>query len=310
MCNINFSTDGNNAIRHILMKGKDVQIHPLSSVSSKAKIGHGVVIGPFCVVEKGVEIGDGCVLESRVSIKEGTIIGENNHFCEGAVIGGMPQHLAVPEECGLVVIGSENTFRENVTVHRAMKESNATIVGDSNLLMVNVHVAHDCRLGDNIVLVNNTMLAGHVTVGNKVNISGAVGVHQFCRIGEYAMVGGQAHIVQDVPPFVTVDGLTSNIVGLNMIGLRRGGFSAEDIKQLKEAYQIAFRSQLPWREVLKTLEEQFTKGAVVELTRFFATTTRGIIREGRQRATVPSLKLHRATEDGDDEVTTIRLNVG
>ena len=288
-----------------------MQIHPLSSVSPKAKIGHRTVIGPFCVIEKGVELGDGCVLEARVSIKEGTVIGENNHFCEGTVIGGLPQHLAVPEECGIVTIGSENTFRENVTVHRAMKETNATIIGDNNLLMVNVHIAHDCRLGDNIVMANNAMLAGHVTVGNKANISGAVGVHQFCRVGQYAMVGGQAHITQDVPPFVTVDGLTSNIVGLNMIGLRRGGFSADDVKQLKEAYQIAFRSQLPWREIMKTLEEQFTKGAVVELIRFLAGTTRGVIREGRNNRTVqPNLKVLRASDDDDDEVTTIRLNAG
>ncbi|MDR1384535.1 MAG: acyl-ACP--UDP-N-acetylglucosamine O-acyltransferase [Planctomycetaceae bacterium] len=288
-----------------------MQIHPLSSISSKSKIGHDVSVGPFCVIEKGVEIGDGTVLEARVSIKEGTIVGENNHFCEGAVIGGLPQHVAVPEECGALIIGSENMFRENVTIHRALKESNATIIGDNNLLMVNSHVAHDCRLGDNIVMANNVMIAGHVTIGNKANISGAVGVHQFCRIGEYAMVGGQSHIAQDVPPFVTVDGLTSNIVGLNMIGLRRGGFAAEDVKQLKEAYHIIFRSELAWRDILKTLEERYTKGAVVELTRFLTTTSRGILREGRRHPNALSqLKLHRATESGDDEVTTIRLNVG
>jgi len=294
-----------------MMKGKDVQIHPLSSVSPKAKIGHGVSIGPFCVVEKGVEIGDGTVLEARVSIKEGTVVGENNHFCEGAVVGGLPQHVAVPEECGTLVIGSENMFRENVTIHRALKESNATIIGDNNLLMVNTHIAHDCRLGDNIVMANNVMIAGHVTIGNKANISGAVGVHQFCRIGEYAMVGGQAHITQDVPPFVTVDGLTSNIVGLNMIGLRRGGFAAEDIKQLKEAYHLVFRSELAWRDILKALEERYTKGAVMELTRFLSSTTRGVLREGRHHpGTPPQLKLHRADENGEDEITTIRLNVG
>ncbi|MDR1491109.1 MAG: acyl-ACP--UDP-N-acetylglucosamine O-acyltransferase [Planctomycetaceae bacterium] len=294
-----------------MMKDKDVQIHPLSSVSPKAKIGHGVNIGPFCVVEKGVEIGDGTVLEARVSIKEGTIVGENNHFCEGSVIGGLPQHVAVPEECGMLIIGSENMFRENVTIHRALKESNATILGDNNLLMVNAHIAHDCRLGDNIIMANNVMIAGHVTIGNKANISGAVGVHQFCRIGEYAMVGGQSHISQDVPPFVTVDGLTSNIVGLNMIGLRRGGFAAEDVKQLKEAYHIVFRSELPWRDILKTLEERYTKGAAMELTRFLTSTTRGILREGRRHPNALSqLKLRRATEDGEDEVTTIRLNVG
>ncbi|MCL2347855.1 MAG: acyl-ACP--UDP-N-acetylglucosamine O-acyltransferase [Planctomycetaceae bacterium] len=291
------------------MRGRDVQIHPLSFVSPKAKIGHDVQIGPFCVVEKGVEIGDGCILEARVSVKEGAVLGENNHLCEGAVIGGLPQHVAVPEECGLVIIGSENMIRENVTIHRALKESNATVVGDNNLLMVNVHVAHDCRLGNNIVMANNAMLAGHVTVGDRANISGAAGVHQFCRVGGYTMVGGQAHIAQDIPPFVTVDGLTSHIVGLNMIGLRRAGFSAEDIKQLKEAYHIAFRSQMPWRDVLKCLEEQYPKGAVAELTRFLSTTSRGIIREGRRHSVVPTLRLHRVDEE-TEEVATIRLNVG
>ncbi|MDR1959452.1 MAG: acyl-ACP--UDP-N-acetylglucosamine O-acyltransferase [Planctomycetaceae bacterium] len=290
-----------------------MQNYPLSQVSSRAKIGRDVQIGPFCVIEHDVEIGDGCRLEARVTIKEGTILGENNHICEGTVIGGLPQHLAVPEECGTVVIGSENVIRENVTIHRALKESNATILGDNNLLMVNAHIAHDCRVGDNVVMVNNSMLGGHVTVGNRVNLGGAAGVHQFCRIGAYAMVGGQAHVVQDVPPFVTVDGLTSNIVGLNMIGLRRSGFSAEDIRQLREAYLIIFRKQLTWLEILKHLEENFTKGAVVEMTQFLNSTTRGIICEGRRNRT-PVLRLRRYEGENeenhnDDEgtSTTIRF---
>lgn len=293
-----------------LMEGKEVQIHPLSYISPKAKIGRDVQVGPFCVIEKDVEIGDGCKIEARVTIKEGTIIGENNHICEGTVLGGLPQHVAIPEECGQVVIGSGNMIRENVTIHQALKESNITTIGDNNLLMVNVHIAHDCRVGNNVVIVNNTMLAGHVTVGNRVTLSGAVGVHQFCRIGSYAMVGGQAHIVQDVPPFVTVDGLTSNIVGLNMIGLRRAGFAAEDTKQLKEAYHIIFRSQLTWREILKRLEEQYLKGPVTELTQFLSSTTRGIIREGRNARNIPMLRLHKVEENEDDKSPTIRLNVG
>ena len=295
----------------LLMKGKEVQIHPLSCVSPKARIGRDVRIGPFCVVEKNVEIGDGCQLESRVTIKEGSILGENNHICEGTVIGGLPQHVAVPEECGIVTIGSENMFRENVTIHRALKESNATVIGDYNLYMVNAHVAHDCRIGDYVVLVNNTMVGGHVTVGNRANLGGAVGVHQFCRVGAYTMVGGQAHINQDVPPFVTVDGLTSKIVGLNMIGLRRSGFPAEDINQLKEAYHIIFRSDLPWKEILKQLEERYPKGAVKEMALFLASTTRGILREGRNRPnnTAPVLKIHKYDDENGDS-PTIRLNVG
>lgn len=292
------------------MKGKEVQIHPLSYISPKARIGRDVQIGPFCVVEKNVEIGNGCRLESRVTIKEGTILGENNHICEGTVIGGLPQHVAVPEECGVVTIGSENVFRENVTIHRALEKSNATLVGDYNLFMVNGHVAHDCRIGDNVVLVNNTMVGGHVTVGNRANLGGAVGVHQFCRVGAYTMVGGQAHVNQDVPPFMTVDGLTSNIVGLNMIGLRRSGFSAEDIKQLKEAYHIVFRSELPWNEILKQLDERYEKGAVKDLAQFLASTSRGILREGRNRQNnAPVLKIHKYDDENGDS-PTIRLNVG
>ena len=295
------------------MKGKEVQIHPLSCVSPKARIGRDVQIGPFCVVEKNVEIGDGCHLESRVTIKEGSLLGENNHLCEGTVIGGLPQHLAVPDECGIVTVGSENTFRENVTIHRALKESSATVVGDSNLFMVNAHVAHDCRIGNNVVLVNNTMVGGHVTIGNRANLGGAVGVHQFCRIGAFTMVGGQSHVNQDVPPFVTVDGLTSRIVGLNMIGLKRSGFPPEDIKQLKEAYLIVFRSELPWHEILKQLNERYVSGAAKDLTQFLASTTRGVLREGRHRppniADTPVLKIHKYDEENGDS-HTIRLNAG
>lgn len=174
-------------------------IHPTAIVSRYATIGQGVSIGPYVVVEGDAVIGDGCRLEAHVVIKEGTILGPNNHICEGAILGGLPQHVHMPEHPGKVIIGAGNVIREHVTIHRALDENEATVVGDNNLLMVNAHVAHDCRLGNHCILANNVMLAGHVTVGDRAYLSGAVAVHQFCRIGTLAMVGGHARVGKDIP---------------------------------------------------------------------------------------------------------------
>jgi UDP-N-acetylglucosamine acyltransferase len=240
-----------------------------------------VEIGPFSVIEPEVTIEDGCILEARVVVKDGTNLGPNNHVFEGAVLGGLPQHLHVPERPGRVVIGSGNTIRENVTIHRSLEADEATVIGDNNLLMVNAHIAHDCRLGDSAILTNNVMLAGHVTVGDRAYLSGAAAVHQFCRIGPLAMVGGQAHIVKDVPPFVTVDGLSSLVVGLNQIGLRRAGYSGSDVRQLKEAYRVIYRAGLTWNEILARLRCEFPDGLAAMFYQFLSTTTRGILCERR-----------------------------
>lgn len=277
-----------------------MQIHPSSVISRDAIIGKDVKIGPFCIIEHGVKIGNGCRLEGRVTLKQGTELGENNLICEGTTIGGLPQHIAIHDVDSSTIIGSGNIIRENCTIHRAMKEGMSTVIGDNNLLMVNSHVAHDCRVGDNSIMANNSLLAGHVSVGNRVNISGAVGVHQFCRIGDYAMVGGQSHITQDVPPYVLVDGFSSGIVGLNLIGLRRAGFSIEDIKQLKGAYRIIFSGTLAWREMLKKLEETYDSGPAHEMARFLASTTRGIIPERRKRSKT-LLKIHQEDDFADAE---------
>lgn len=273
-----------------------VRIHPTAIVSSLAAIGTDVEIGPFCVIDENTVIGDGCRLESRVVVKNGTVLGEDNLVFEGAVLGGLPQHAHMPERPGRVVIGSGNVIRENVTVHRALDEEDATLVGDNNLLMVNVHIAHDCRVGNNTIFANNVMLAGHVTVGDRAYVSGAVAVHQFCRIGAFAMVGGQAHIIKDVPPYVTVDGLSSYVVGLNQIGLRRAGFSTEAIQELKRAYRIIYRSGLLWNEVLETLRAEFPSGPADLFYQFLSTTTRGIIPE-RRTPEGATLKIRRAEND-------------
>ena len=171
--------------------------------------------------------------------------------------------------------------------------------------MVNVHVAHDCHIGDNVIMANNVMLAGHVSIGNRAFISGAVGIHQFCRVGAFAMVGGQAHITQDIPPFVTVDGQSSLIVGLNKIGLKRAGFSDTEMKELKEAYRIIYRSGARWAEVLEQLKAQFSTGAAAAFSSFFAEGKRGFVQE---RRTPPSatIKLVTSGEEPKSDSEEVR----
>lgn len=257
------------------------RIHPFALVSPEAEIGQNVSIGPYTVVDSGVRIGDGCTLAARVSIKTGTTLGENNEVCEGAVLGGKPQHLRAGDHLGELHIGTGNTIREFVTIHRGLHPNSNTIVGNNNLLMVNVHVAHDCCVGNQTILANNVMLAGHVSVADRAYLSGAVGVHQFCRIGQLAMVGGQGHISQDVPPFVTVDGHSSLIVGLNIIGLRRAGLSTEDIQQLKQAYRIIYRGGMSWADTLRCLAETFTEGPATQFLDFLSHGKRGFTQERR-----------------------------
>ncbi len=259
-----------------------MSIHPLAAVSPYAFIGNHVKIGPFSVVEPGVEIGNNTTIASRVVVRSGTKLGRDNIVCEGAVIGGMPQHLHMPQFPGRVVIGDGNVIRENVTIHRAMDAEKTTRIGNGCLLMVGAHVAHDCTLGSNVILTNNAMLGGHVAVSDRAYISGGVAVHQFCRIGTLAMVGGLARVRQDVPPYVTIDGGSTMVVGLNRVGLRRAGFTTQQVIDLKEAYRVIYRSGLPWDEMLDKLQTQFTDGPAAEfLTFFICGNSRGFVQERR-----------------------------
>jgi UDP-N-acetylglucosamine acyltransferase len=254
-------------------------INPLAIVSSDARIGNNVEIGPYCIIESGVRIGSGCVIDSHTVIKTGVTIGENNRFGAGSIIGGLPQHTSAQPPFGQIRIGNGNSFREHTTVHRPLKESEMTVIGDENYLMVNAHVAHDCKIGNNNVLVNNVMLGGHVIIGNRVNLGGGSAVHQNCRVGSLAMVGGLAKVVQDVPPFMVVDGIAGKAVGLNQIGLRRNGRSVEEIKVLKSAYLLLYRSGLTWKEILSAFQDRYSTGIAAEMTQFLLTTKRGIVHE-------------------------------
>jgi len=258
-----------------------VNIHPLAVVNPSAELHEDLEIGPFCVIEDGVRIGRGCRLASHVVVRSGTTLGVENHVCEGAVLGGLPQHLSMPQRPGSLVIGDRNVIRENVTLHRSLYENEATRIGDDCLIMVNAHVAHDCQLADGVILTNNVMLAGHVEIESKAYLAGGAAVHQFCRIGRLAMVGGLARVRQDVPPFVTVDGGTTMVVGLNKVGLRRAGFTPTQIKQLKAAYQHVYRAGLPWDDMLARLELMFVSGPATEFAPFFRGGKRGFVIERR-----------------------------
>lgn len=280
-----------------------MKAHPLAAISPLATIGRDVQIGPFCVVEPDVVIEDGCILESSVVVKQGTTLGPNNHIFEGAVIGGLPQHIHMPTHPGRVVIGSGNVIREYATVHRALDAESTTIIGDNNLLMIGVHIAHDCRVGSNVIFANQATLAGHVTVDDRAYLSGMVGVHQFCRVGSLAMLSGHARIVKDVPPFVTVDGQSSYVVGLNLVGLRRAGYTSHDVEQLKAAYRILYRSGLLWLDVLQRLRAEFPEGPAARFYEFLSTTKRGIVPERRMPPETTTLKIHREA-DQEPEIRT------
>jgi UDP-N-acetylglucosamine acyltransferase len=203
-------------------------------------LGRGTEVGPYAVIEQDVAMGDRCRIASHVVIKRYTQMGDDNTVCEGAVLGGAPQDLKFSGGRSWLRIGHRNTIREGVTLHRAQQPDGKTRIGSDNYLMANVHVAHDCLLEDFIVLANNVALAGHVHIEDHAFLSGGVVVHQFSHIGRYAMIGGNSKVTQDALPFFLIDGNPARVRGLNLVGLRRGGFSAAEIRQLKGAQRILF----------------------------------------------------------------------
>ncbi len=275
-------------------------IDPLAMVHPAAQLGPGVEIGPFSVIEAGAVIGPGCQIASRATIKEGVTLGADNIVGEGVVLGGLPQHLKRIESPGPLFIGDRNIIRENVTVHRAMTAGGQTRIGSDCLLMVASHVAHDCVIEDRVVLTNNVMIAGHVTVGERAYLGGGAAIHQFCRVGRVAMVGGMARVTQDIPPFVMIDGGSGAVVGLNKVGLRRAGFDLQDIRNIKAAYQLIYRSGLSLESRLAALETEFSDGPAADYASFFREGERGFVRE---RRTPPGATI-RVIHDADTEPAT------
>ena len=258
-----------------------MEIHPTAVVSPRAELASDVRVGPYAVVEDDVVIGEGCEIGAHAVVKRFTSLGRRNRVYEHACLGGEPQDVKFRGERSALLVGDDNSIREYVTIHRASGEGQATRVGSRNFLMVGVHVAHNCELGDDNTLANGAALAGHVLVEDHVFFSSNVGAHQFVRFGRFAMVGGKSKVVQDVLPFFTTDGNPPAVRGLNAIGLRRGGFTPESRAALKRAYQVLFRARLPLARALEALEQTDDEN-VVHLAAFIRATRRGFTREERE----------------------------
>ena len=256
-----------------------MSLHPSAIVDDDACLGAGVVVGPYAVVEGGTVVGEGSEIRAHAVVKRHTTLGSGNVVHEGAVLGGEPQDLAFEPGPSRLLIGDRNRIREGVTIHRGSKPGSATVVGSGCFIMAYAHVAHDDRIGDGVILANNVALAGHVDIEERAFLSGGVVVHQFCRIGRLAMIGGNSKIVQDCLPFVITDGVPGAARGLNVVGLRRAGVPASQLRPLKEAYRILLRSALP----LETAIERLTaieEPLVDELVAFVRRSKRGFHHAG------------------------------
>ncbi len=251
-------------------------------VSTSAVLGTGVAVGPYAVVEDQVQIGDESEIGAHAVLKRFTTIGARNRVFEHAILGGEPQDIKFTGEPSYLLVGDENLIREFVTLHRANGAGETTRVGSRNFFMVGVHVAHNCSIGDDNIFANGAALAGHVIVEDHVFLSNNVGVHQFVRLGRYAMIGGKSKIVQDVLPFFTTDGNPPRVRGLNTVGLRRAGFSNETRRALRDAYRLLFRAQLPLAHALAEMENMRDPN-VDHLVKFIHESERGFTRAGRRR---------------------------
>lgn len=220
------------------------RIHPTAIVDASAVIGNDVEIGPWAIIGPRCTLGDGTTIAARASLERNVRLGERVSIGIGAVLGGDPQDLKYRGEETWVDIGDDSSVREYATINRGTAHSLTTRVGRGCFLMSYVHLAHDCHLGDNIIISNGTQLAGHVTIDDRVTISGLCAVHQFSRIGRHAFIGGMSRVPQDVPPFVRAVGNPLKLFGLNSVGLRRSGFEEETLRELKRAYRLCFRSDL------------------------------------------------------------------
>lgn len=254
-------------------------IHPSAIVHPGAYLGTGVAVGPFAIIEDCVHIGDETIIDAGAQIKHFTTLGAKNHVHSMACVGGEPQDLKFGGEESTLVIGDRNRIREFSTIHRGTEGGGGvTRVGSDNLMMAYSHIAHDCMVGDNNVLANAATLAGHVTVGNEVVVGGLSAVHQFVNIGDFAFIGGKTGVAQDVPPFMLAVGERATLRGLNLIGLRRHGFSSEEISALKSAYKLIWRSNQERNEVMQQVETELGNfQQVMKLLDFIRSSKRGTI---------------------------------
>lgn len=261
-----------------------MQAHNTAIVSEKAKLGEGVIIGPYAVISEGAIIGAGTKVGNHCVVEGNTTIGKNCEIFTGAVIGSRPQDLKYKGDKVYLEVGDNNIIREYCTLNPGTEEGSRTIVGNGNLIMAYSHVAHDCRVGNNCVLANGSTLAGHVTIEDMAVIGGLVAIHQFVRVGMLSIIGGCSKVVQDIPPYSTCDGHPAAVFGLNLIGLRRHNVSKDSIGLLDDAFRILFSSGLSIKHALeKLVQEVKLTSEITYLVEFIKKTERGIARSCRKR---------------------------
>jgi UDP-N-acetylglucosamine acyltransferase len=258
-------------------------VAPTARIDSAAVIGPGVRIGEYCVVESDVVIGAQCVLEPYVYVKRWTTLGERNEISAGTVLGTDPLDKGFTGERSYLAIGNDNRIREHYTISRGTQPESETRIGNGNYIMTSGHIAHNCALGNEVVIASCALIAGYVEIESKAFVSGGVVVHQFSRIGELAMIGGNTRVNSDVPPYFLCTDFNVAARGLNMVGLKRAGVSLEEIRRLKSAYRLLYRSGLKQAEALAQIETELASDYTRHLVEFIRKSKRGICAESRTR---------------------------
>jgi len=257
-----------------------VSIHPTAIVAPTARLGSGVTIGPYSTIGDQVTLGDGTTVGAHVVIEGGVEVGRNCRIFSHAVLGSEPQDLKFRGEKSMLIVGDGTVIREFATLNRATSGGGGkTVVGRGCLIMAYAHVAHDCHLGDGVILANAATLGGHVLIEEHAIVGGLTGVHQFCRIGAHAIIGGCSGIILDIPPYVKAQGNRARLFGLNTVGLKRRNFPPEAIRHLKQAYRLLFLSGLTTTQALERIATELPACAEIQhLVHFIKTSERGITR--------------------------------
>lgn len=254
-------------------------IHSTAIVHKKAKLGEKVSVGPFSIIEENVEVGDQSRIHAHVLLANGARIGRNCQIHNSTVVASDPQDLKFKGELSFMEIGDNTVIREFCTLNRATAPGGKTSIGSDCLIMAYCHAAHDCAIGNRVVMANGVQLAGHITVEDWVIIGGLTAVHQFCHIGQHAMVGGGFRVVQDVPPYILAAGEPLTFKGLNIVGLKRRGFTTEMTRNLRRCYRIIYRSRLNMTQALERIRTTLEMTPEIEsVIQFIERSTRGIVR--------------------------------
>jgi UDP-N-acetylglucosamine acyltransferase len=257
-------------------------VAPTARVHPDATIGPRTVIADYCVIEADVAIGACCKLEPYVYVKRWTTLGDRNEISASTVLGTDPLDKAFPGERSYLRIGNDNKIREHYTISRGTRPESATEIGDGNYIMTAGHIAHNCKIGSHTVICSCTLVAGYVEIEDQAFVSGGIGIHQFSRIGRLAMIAGMARVNLDAPPFFLYSGFDLQPIGLNLVGLKRAGFTRADIEPLKQAYRLLYRCGLKLEQALERIETDIPTEHTLHLVRFIRRSERGVCRELRK----------------------------